>query len=287
MPIKAGLIGLGQMGKALATRLRAEGVELYAWNRTLTKARDLDAIISDTPAAVVSKADIIILNLSDSRAVRDVMGRKDGLLSSGGLGGKTIIDTTTNHPADIEYFYPAFAEKGAAYLEAPLAGSIIEAMTGSLTVIVSGPEAAYKAALPWLEKIGEDIFYLGSPGLATRAKLINNMLLGVFMASIAEAIVLAEKAGLDRTTALEIFSKGAGASAILSAKKEKLQKEDFSPHFKTSLMHKDLKSLQDLAASLNAPIFTASMAKELFTLALSKNSGEEDFSSVYKGLKNL
>jgi 3-hydroxyisobutyrate dehydrogenase len=287
MPLKAGLIGLGQMGKALATRLRSEGVELYAWNRTLTKARELDAIISDTPAAVVSKADIVILNLSDSGAVRDVMGRKDGLLSSGNLGGKTIIDTTTNNYADIEYFYSALAEKGAAYLEAPVAGSIIEAMTGSLTVMVSGAEEAYKAALPCLEKIGKDIFYLAAPGLATRAKLINNMLLGVFMASIAEAAVLAEKAGLDRATALEIFSKGAGGSSVLNAKKEKLQKEDFSPHFKTSLMHKDLKSLHDLAASLNAPIFTASMAKELFTLAMSKNTGEEDFSSVYKALKNL
>jgi 3-hydroxyisobutyrate dehydrogenase len=286
MPLKAGFIGLGQMGKALATRLRSEGVELYAWNRTFVKARELDAIVCDTPDAVLSKTDTVILNLFDSQSVRDVMGRKGGLLS-GGLEGKTIIDTTTNHFTDVEYFHEAFAAKGAAYLEAPLAGSLVQAMTGSLTIIVSGTEAAYRSALPYLEKMGSEIFYLAGAGLATKAKLVNNMLLAVFMASIAEATVLAEKAGLDRATALEIFSKGAGASAVLSAKKDKLLKEDFSPHFKTSLMSKDLRYLQELAASLKAPVFTAGVAKELFTLAMSKNAGDEDFSSVYKALKNL
>ena len=209
MPLKAGFIGLGQMGKALATRLRSEGVELYAWNRTFVKARELDAIVCDTPDAVLSKTDTVILNLFDSQSVRDVMGRKGGLLS-GGLEGKTIIDTTTNHFTDVEYFHEAFAAKGAAYLEAPLAGSLVQAMTGSLTIIVSGTEAAYRSALPYLEKMGSEIFYLAGAGLATKAKLVNNMLLAVFMASIAEATVLAEKAGLDRATALEIFSKGAG-----------------------------------------------------------------------------
>lgn len=286
MPLKAGLIGLGRMGKALATRLRTEGVELYAWNRTLTKAREMDVIVSDTPASVAARADVIILNLFDSQAVRSVMSQKDGLLS-GDVSGKTIIDTTTNHFADIDYFYGAFAEKGASYLEAPIAGSIVPAMTGSLTVIVSGDENAYRAALPYLEKIGKDIFYLPQRGLATRAKLVNNLLLGAFMASIAEALALAEKAGLDRATALEILSKGAGDSALLNAKKDKLQKEDFGAHFKTSVMVKDLKYLQELAAELKAPLFTAAVAKELFMMAISNNSGDEDFSAVYKSVKNL
>lgn len=285
MPLKAGLIGLGRMGKALATRLRAEGVELYAWNRTLTKAREIDVIVSDTPAYVASRTDVIILSLFDSKAVRSVMAQKDGLLSAD-LTGKTIIDTTTNASSEIEYFYSAFAQKGASYLEAPLAGSVVPAMTGALTVFASGPEEAYQKALPYLEKMGRDIFYLPQRGLATRAKLINNLLLGAFMASIAEALSLAEKAGLDRATALEIFSKGAGNSAVLSAKKEKLQKEDFSAHYKTSLMVKDLKYLQELAEELKTPLFTAS-ARELFMLAVSKGSGEEDFSAVYKAIKNL
>lgn len=274
------------MGKALATRLRAEGVELYAWNRTLTKAREMDVIVSDTPASVAARTDVIILNLFDSDAVRSVMEQKDGLLSAD-LSGKTIIDTTTNGSSEIDYFYSAFAEKGAGYLEAPLAGSIVPAMTGGLTVLASGPEETYQKALPYLEKIGRDIFYLPQRGLATKAKLINNLLLGTFMASIAEAVSLAEKAGLDRATALEIFSKGAGNSAVLIAKKEKLQKEDFSAHYKTSLMLKDLKYLQELATELKAPLFTAAIAKELFILAASKGLCDEDFSSVYKTIKNL
>lgn len=286
MQLKAGIIGLGQMGKAIAARLRAEGVELFAWNRTLDKAREADLIVSDSPASVASMADAVILSLLDSRAVHDVMTMDGGLLSAD-LRGRLIIDTTTNRFHEVERFYRAFAEKGASYVEAPLIGSLIGAMTGGLTVLAGGDREALDRASPFLEKLSGEIIRMDRVGLATKAKLVDSLFLGVIAASTSEALSLAEKAGLDRASALEIFSKGAGRSAVLDAKREKLLKGDFCAHFRTSLMARDLECLKELASSMNAPVFMASVAKELFTLAMAKGAADEDFSSVYRAIKNI
>lgn len=274
------------MGKAIATRLKSQGVEVHAWNRTLTRAGELDVIVSDTPASLASRVEIIFLCLFDSASVREVLTMRNGLLS-GEIKGKVVVDMTTNHFREVLAFHTVLGERGAAYLEAPLIGSVVPAMSGSLTILASGGEPPYRAALPYLEKIGSAIYFLKEPGLATRIKLTNNLLLGAFMAAIAEATALSEKAGLDRATALDIFSKGAGSSGVLAAKKEKLLNEDFEAHFKCSLMYKDLHYLQDLAVSLKSPLFTAGTAKELFAAAVSKGAGEEDFSAVYRAVKNL
>lgn len=285
-PLRAGLIGLGRMGKAIAARLKGQGVELHAWNRTLTKARELDVLLSDTPASLISKADTIILCLYDSAAVREVLTMRHGALSAD-LKGKTIIDTTTNHWNEVLSFHSILSERGANYLEAPILGSIIPAMTGSLTMLVSGEEPPYKSALPIIEKLCGNVFFLKEPGLATRMKLLNNLLLGSFMASIAEALSLSEKAGLDRALSLDIFSKGAGNSAVLDAKREKVLKDDYGAHFNCSLLYKDLHNLQDMARALKSPLFTAGVVKELFALTLSRGWGEEDFSAIFKAVKNL
>lgn len=285
-PLRAGLIGLGRMGKAIATRLKSQGVELYAWNRSLTKAREIDVLVSDSPASLASKADFIILSLYDSAAVREVLTMRHGILNAD-LKGKTLIDTTTNHWNEVLSFHSILAERGAEYLEAPILGSIVPAMTGSLTMLVSGNDGAYRSALPIIEKFCSDIFFLKEPGLAARTKLLNNLLLGSFMASIAEALSLSEKAGLDRALSLDIFSKGAGASAVLDSKREKVLKDDYGAHFKCSLMYRDLHALQDMARSLKSPLFTAGVVKELFALALSRGWGDEDFSAVFKAVKNL
>ncbi len=274
------------MGKAIATRLKGQGVEVHAWNRTLARASELDVIACDTPAALASRADVIFLSLFDSASVREVLTMRNGLLSAE-AAGKLVVDTTTNHFRDVIAFHSLLTERGGAYLEAPLIGSIIPAMSGSLTILASGEESSYRTALPYFEKLGSAMYFLGEPGLATRIKLVNNLLLGAFMAAIAEALSLSEKAGLDRATALDIFSNGAGNSALLGAKKEKLLNEDFEPHFKCSLMYKDLHYLQDLAATLKTPLFTASVAKELFAAAVSKGAGEEDFSAVYRTIRNF
>lgn len=284
--MKAGFIGLGHLGKAMARRLISEGIELVVWNRTREKASDLGVKIADNPASLISEVEILFMNLFDSAAVEAVIAGKEGILK-GECKGKIIIDTTTNHFELVMLFHEILRKHEASYLESPVLGSVVPASQGALTVLVSGEKIAFDRALPYIEKIGKNIFYLGEPTLATKMKLINNLALGSFMATLAEAVVFGEKAGIEKAKVLDILAAGAGNSAVLNAKREKLTKEDFSTHFSSSLIYKDLHYLQDLARYLKRPLFTGSVAKELFGMTFSRDLDSLDFSGIYRILKEL
>ncbi len=282
--MKTGFIGLGHLGSAIAGRLINYGQSLILWNRTAEKARQLDAEVADCPSDVASRCDVIFICLFDSRAVRDVLTGERGLLSTG-LDGKVIVDLTTNHFRDVLEFHEICKNKGAFYLESPVLGSVVPASQGALTVLTSGSRDAYEKVKPLIQAIGKHLFYFESPGTATKMKLINNLTLGSFMATLAEAIALGEAIGLDRTTVIDILSVGGGNSLVLNAKKEKLKKEDFSTHFSNALIYKDLHCLQDLAYELRLPLFTGSVVKELYGQTFKAGIAEEDFSSIYRLFK--
>lgn len=284
--MKTGFIGLGNLGKAMAKRLISEGVDLTVWNRTIDKAKELGCQVANTPAELVSQVDVIIVNLKDSEAVKNVLTQKDGIIF-GDCENKIIIDTTTNHFEEVLTFYSLLKEKKAYYLEVPVLGSVIPASQGLLTVLVSGDKTAFEKVKPVVEKLGKNIFYLEQEGLATKMKLINNLVLGSLMATLAEAVVFAEKTGIDKQRAIDILLSGAGNSMLLNVKKQKLIDEDFTAHFSNALIYKDLHYLQDLAKSFNMPLFTGSIAKELYAIALAKGFESEDFSSIYKIFKNF
>ncbi len=279
--MKTGFIGLGHLGRAMAEHLVSEGIDLTVWNRTPSKAEGLNVPVADSPADLIGKVDLLILNLFDSDAIEEVLTSSEGLLA-GDCSGRIVLDTTTNHFNRVERFHHLLAEKGASYLESPVLGSVVPASKGMLTVLVSGEENAYRKALPVIEKIGRVVFYLGEPGLATKMKLINNLVLGTFMATIAEALSLGEAAGLEKRLVLDILSAGGGDSLVLNAKKTKLLNSDFSTHFSSVLIHKDLHYMQDLAKSLGRPVFTGSITKELYGLAIRDGLGDFDFSAIYR-----
>jgi len=283
--LAAGFIGLGALGEAIAGRLCTTGVELKVWNRTREKAERFCAtagsIIADTPAALISRVPVVFICLSDSDAVEVVLRGKDGLLS-GECAGKLIIDCTTNHHLPVVLFHELARNKDAAYLELPVAGSVAPARVGRLTLLASGDRADYERALPYLEKIGAARFFLGAPGQATRMKLINNLCLGAFMATLAEAMVTAEAAGISPKEALDVLAAGGGKSLVLDAKRDKLLEGDYSPHFSVAMIHKDLHYLQDLARDLERPVLTGSVVKELFGRAIQQGWGDEDFAAIAK-----
>lgn len=286
--MKAGFIGLGHLGRAMAGRLASQGVDLILWNRSPEKAaalgRALNLPVAESPAALAKQTEVIFLNLFDSSAVRSVLQGEGGLLT-GGLRGKMVIDTTTNHFNDVADFHNLVSSRGGSYLEAPVLGSVVPASQGKLTVLVSGEKEAYERALPYLEKLASSIFYLGEPALATRMKLVNNLVLGSFMAAISEALALGEAAGVEKSAVLDILAAGAGASGVLNAKKDKLLQEDFSPHFQSALIYKDLHYLQDLAFQLKRPVFLASAVKEMYGLTYARGEEKLDFSVLYRVLK--
>jgi 3-hydroxyisobutyrate dehydrogenase len=217
-------------------------------------------------------------------AVESVLTGTDGLCT-GACQGKTIIDLSTNHFDDVARFHTIVKERGADYLECPVIGSVVPASQGALTVLVSGEAEVYAKMHPLLEKIGKVIYYLGAPSLATRMKLINNLVLGAFMASLAEAINLGERGGVPREKVIEILLSGAGNSMVLAAKREKLLREDFSTHFSSALIYKDLHYTLDLAMSVKQPLFMGSVAKELYGLTYTMGTEGEDFSGVFQALR--
>ena len=282
--MKVGFIGLGHLGKAMAKRLIGEGVELIVWNRTGEKAADLGMPVAGSPKDLISKADVVFLSMFDSDAVASVLYGDDGLFN-GDCKGKIIVDTTTNHFGRVSKFYEDAKKHGAIYLESPVLGSVVPASQGALTVLVSGDKMAFEKVKPYLEKLGKNIFYLEKISLATKMKLINNLVLGTLMATCAEAVTFGEDAGLDRETVLNILLTGAGNSAVLAGKKEKLIKGDFSRQFSSSLIYKDLHYLEDLAFDMKKPMFIGSAVKELYGMTYPEGIEDEDFSAVYKVLK--
>jgi len=279
--MKAGFIGLGTLGKTIANRMLAEGIELIVWNRTRSKAEDMNTEIADSPAELISKADSVFLNLTDSNAVGDVMNGDNGL-AAGASEGKIVVDTTTNHFDRVGSFYDTLDARGTKYLEAPVLGSVVPASKGLLTVLVSGDEDAYSKVKPMIEKFGKNIFYLKDRSLASKMKIINNLTLGAFMTALAEAVSLGEDIGLAKDRVIEILAKGGGDSLVLNAKREKLSKEDFANHFSSAMIYKDLHYLQDLARTLKRPLLTGSTAKEIFGMTFPHGWQDDDFSGVYR-----
>jgi len=288
--MKAGFIGLGHLGRAMAGRLASQGVELVLWNKTEEKAaalaEELKCSRAKSPASLTEQASVIVLNLFDSAAVREVLAGPGGL-SEGSLSDHLIIDTSTNHFRDVLDFFRLVSLQGGMYLEAPVLGSVVPATQGKLTALASGQKEAFERALPYLQKLATNIFYLQQPGLASRMKLVNNLVLGSFMAAIAEAVALGEAAGLDRDRVLDILANGAGSSGVLNAKREKLAGEDFSPQFKSSLIYKDMHYLQDLAYELKRPLFMGSVVKELYGMTYARGEENLDFSALYRVLRDL
>ena len=279
-----GFIGLGHLGKAIAGHLLDCGHTLTVWNRTPSKTEGLKAEAVSSPREVAAKAEIIFVCMFDSAAVHAILTQEDGLLS-GDISGKIIVDLSTNHFKEVPLFHALCGQKGGVYLEAPVLGSVVPASQGALTVLVSGKEAGYEKVKPVLENIGKNLFYLKAPGLATKMKLINNLTLGSFMATIAEALSLGETIGLAKEEILDILSVGGGNSLVLNAKKNKLLQEDFSTHFSSALIYKDLHCLQDLAYEEKKPLFTGAVVKELYGRTFEEGIAQEDFSAIYKLFK--
>jgi 3-hydroxyisobutyrate dehydrogenase len=286
MSANTGFIGLGHLGRAMAGRLIGQGTKLTVWNRTPGRAEGLRAKAAKSPADLAGQCDVIFLCLFDSEAVREVFTGPEGLLS-GDCRGKVIVDCTTNHFEAVPGFYGLAAQAGAIYLEAPVLGSVVPASQGELTVLVGGNEAGFGRVRQLLDKLAKNIFYFPTPLTATRLKLINNMVLGSFMASIAEAAVLGEACGVERAKVLEVLASGAGNSGVLNAKRQKLIDGDFAPHFSAAAIAKDLNYAQELSRALNRPFLMAGMAREVYSLVQRRGDDTRDLSVVFEVLQGL
>ncbi|WP_457638682.1 NAD(P)-dependent oxidoreductase [Persephonella sp.] len=286
--MKIGWIGLGHMGIPMAARLKNAGFDIKVWNRTLSKAKESGLPYVEKLEELVKESDVVITMLFGSDSVEEVYKK---IVDTGiSLKGKVFIDMTTIHPDTAKKTAELMIKNGADFLEAPVLGSVIPATEGKLTIVISGDRETFEKYKNIFEVLGQKLYYMGDYGKASTIKLINNTVLGSFMAILSEATAFGKKAGLDTQTVLEVLSNGAGKSGVLDAKKEKLLKEDYSTHFSVALIHKDICYALDLAKEYSFPAFLTTETLNLLTSAKAYKLDEKDFSAlleVYKKMANI
>jgi 3-hydroxyisobutyrate dehydrogenase len=277
--MKVGLIGFGNLGSSIAKRLSSCGVEVIVYNRTKSKVKDFKTV--DYPYQLLEETEIIVINVFDSLASKEVIFGEHGLVK-GDIKSKIVVDTTTNHYNYVKEAYENLKSLGAYYLDAPVLGSVIPALKGELVMLIGGDEEAFKKAEDVLKLFTKEKIYLGPVPNGTYGKLLNNIVLGIFMDAISQSVGIGECIGFSKETVLKILELGAGNSYILNVKKEKLLKEDFSPHFSVKAIYKDLHYAQDLLKDLKLSSFSMASVKEMYGLAIKNGLEDLDFSAILK-----
>lgn len=281
--MKIGFIGLGIMGSAMAENLLKAGFRVTVWNRSAEKCAALvakGAATADSPRSLAEQSDIIIAMMAHSAAVQSVRDGSDGIVA-GLKPGKGYVDMSTVD-AETSMASSALAhEKGATFLEAPVAGSRKPAEDATLTIMAAGDRELYDSSLPVLEKMGKKILFLGDTGNAARMKLANNLVMGGMLTALCEGMALASGSGLDTAQFLEVLDSGAVSNPMFRLKGPQIAAhKDFPAAFPLKHMQKDLRLALRLAEELGQPLFATATINELFKAALAEELGDSDFAAV-------
>ncbi|GAB1604445.1 putative oxidoreductase GLYR1 isoform X1 [Argonauta hians] len=282
--LKIGFLGLGIMGQGMVMNLIRSGHEVTVWNRTSIKCRDFikeGALKKNTPADVVNACDITISCISDSEAVKDVVFGNCGVIQ-GISSGKGYVEMSTIDEETIKDVREAVVLRGGRFLEAPVCGSRVPALEGQLIVLASGDRKLFEDCYSSFAAMGKRTYFLGEFGMATRMKLVVNMMLGSIMASLAETMALAQKAGLEQDDVASILSLGPLASTTICYKSQAILNNKHDPHFPLQHQQKDLRLALELGDKVEQPLYVAAAANELFKKARRLGYGESDISAVYR-----
>lgn len=286
---RIGFIGIGLMGSQMTRRILEAQYPLTVWNRKKEKAGALisaGAKWADSPKAVAQASDVVITMVTDSAASEEVICGENGVLE-GAHPGLTLIDMGSIAPEMSRSIAERARGKGIPMLDAPVTGNPKVASEGKLGIMVGGPKETFDACLPIFEKMGVKIIHVGENGKGTTLKLINNLIMGVAIEAVAEALVLASKAGIDPQKVLEITSVGGARTGAMETRGPRMIKHDFSPHFSISNMHKDLSSALKLAEEVGVSLPAASISREILRAAKSQGKADLDSCSVITVLEAL
>ncbi|MDO7850504.1 NAD(P)-dependent oxidoreductase [Hymenobacter convexus] len=281
-PITTGWIGLGNMGTSMARRLLAAGIPIIAYNRSPAKAETLraeGATVAPTPAAVLDAAQVVFLMVSDDQATRELFTGEHGLLQSS-TAGKLIINMSTVSPGVSQEMAELSRAHGHEYLDAPVSGSVKQAETGQLAIMVGGDEAAFKKAQPLFAHLGKLALRVGPTGAGNNAKLAMNTLLGFQAQGLAEAVLFAQQHGLETADLLDLIKSSALASVFINLKGDAILNENYQAAFALKLLAKDLR----LAKAEGSDTPLANVVHQTFQEAEATH-GDEDVIAILKHLK--
>jgi 3-hydroxyisobutyrate dehydrogenase-like beta-hydroxyacid dehydrogenase len=283
-----GFVGLGYMGSRIARRLMDAGYPLGVYNRTPLKTRALSergARVYDSPRELAAAADTVLSMLADDAAIEQVMLGRDGIVAAA-RSGSTIVDLSSVHPDTSRRLASAARQRHVAVLDASVSGSTPQAEDGSLVMFVGGDRVAYEQSQPVLDVISNHHFYLGPSGSGATMKLVVNSLLGVGMQALAEALVLGQRAGLDRTVLLDVLEQTAVVTPGQKRKLQNVRSGKYPVEFPLRLMFKDLLNVQRLAGQNAVPTPTVAAALEMLAVEQAKGR-EEDFSAIIRTMEEL
>jgi 3-hydroxyisobutyrate dehydrogenase-like beta-hydroxyacid dehydrogenase len=279
-----GLLGAGRMGAAMARALRAAGHEVVVWNRTPDAAARLAAEIGGStaprPADVAATTDVAVSMLADGAAVDAVYGGPDGLVA-GARAGTVLIDCSTVAPATLRAHEAGIRAQGAGVLDAPVSGSVALAEAGTLTLMVGGEAADVERARPVLDALGATVFHLGPLGSGAAMKLAVNTVIFGLNGAVAEGLVLAEAAGIDRTAAYDVLAASAVGAPFVGYKRAAFLEPLATPvAFALDLAAKDLRLIDELASSVGLELPQATTNLAVIEAAAESGGGGRDFSTV-------
>ena len=284
--MKIAFIGTGLMGYPMASNLLKKKLNLKVFSRTLDKAKPLEklgAIISNSLGEAVKDTDIIITMLTDDEAVEKVLGDKEFLNNL--KPSSTVIDMSSIKPKIAIQYGKILEEKGINFLDAPVSGGTIGAEDGSLAIMVGGDQKVFDYALDTLKIMGNPTL-VGPIGSGQVSKLANQIIVGVTIGAVAEAITLCEKAGVDANKFIKALSGGFADGKILQNHGKRMIDKDFSPKGKVSTHLKDMNNILECAGDFDTKLPISSLIKEMFNSLVERGNDNDDHSALYKEIEN-
>jgi len=284
-----GFVGLGTMGGQMVNRLLDKGHTVSGYNRTRSKAQwliDKGMRWADSPRAVAAAADVTFAMVTNSAALTAIMEGPDGLLA-GLSAGKIFSDISTVSPTVSRSFAAKVREKGADMLDSPVSGSVITLQEGRLSVMVAGRRESFERIKPVLQDIGPKVTYVGDNGLALVLKIAINLNLAVQMMAFSEGILLAEKSGIARQTAVEVFTHSAVASPMIQYRGPFVLQQPAEAWFDVNMMQKDMLLAMELGRQLDVPLPTTAISNEFLTAARGMGLANLDFACVFDVLARM
>jgi 2-hydroxy-3-oxopropionate reductase len=283
-----GFIGLGIMGTPMAGHLIAAGHSLFLKSRRSVPEALLAAggTACDTAAAVAERADTIILMLPDTPDVELV------LFGPGGVAealdpGKTVIDMSSIAPLATKDFAARIAERGCAYLDAPVSGGEVGAKNAALSIMVGGEPEAFDRARPLFEAMGKTVTHVGPVGSGQVAKVANQIIVALTIEAVAEGLLFASKAGADPAKVRQAITGGLASSRILELHGERMIKRTFDPGFRIGLHQKDLNLALDNARTLGLSLPATALVQQLFSACVAQGGAAWDHSAMVRALETL
>ncbi len=282
MTLSVCVLGLGLMGRPMARALIAAGFDVQGWNRSPLPEDLVKGIPLCPTIAAAAGSQVCLLMLADPQAVKAVLGKLEPHLDAGQL----VLDMGTSDPARSRAYAGRLATRGIGWVDAPVSGGPEGAAARTLTIMAGATEADFERARPVLEAMGSHVMRVGGPGMGHTVKLINQLVVGITIEAVAEALTLAERVGLDPSLVQQVLKGGFADSAILQIHGTRMIQRAYVPGGKAKTQLKDLRLAQELARSASIRLPHLESTTALYEALVTQGDGGLDHSALHK-LLNL